>query len=72
MKFEEMDATAPLAKQLQEPYGGSVVLINKFTVALEDGTHWSQRGPTTRRTSSSSQVSYPPSSTGGSARAPCS
>ena len=36
MKFEEMDATAPLAKQLQEPYGGSVVLINKFTVALED------------------------------------
>jgi heme-degrading monooxygenase HmoA len=36
MKFEEMDATAPLAKQLQDPYGGSVVLINKFTVALED------------------------------------
>ena len=36
MKFEEMDATTPLAKQLQDPYGGSVVLINKFTVALED------------------------------------
>ena len=36
MKFEEMDATAPLAKQLEDPYGGSIVLINKFTVALED------------------------------------
>ena len=31
-----MDATTPLAKQLQDPYGGSIVLINKFTVALED------------------------------------
>ena len=36
MRFEEMDTTTPLAQQLQDPYGGSVVLINKFTVAPTD------------------------------------
>ena len=36
MKFEEMDRTTPLAKQLQDSYGGPVVLINKFTVAPSD------------------------------------
>jgi len=36
MKFEEMDSTTPLAKQLEEKHSGPVVLINKFTVSLED------------------------------------
>ena len=72
MKFEEMHPLAPLATQLQDPYGGSVVLINKFTVAPEDRDALVARGPTTQRTLSSSQVSCPPSCTEGSARAPCS
>jgi heme-degrading monooxygenase HmoA len=36
MRFKEMDATIPLSKQLEVPHGGPVVLINKFSVALED------------------------------------
>ena len=36
MRFEEMDAAAPLARQLQEPHAGSVVPIYKFTVALDE------------------------------------
>ena len=36
MKFEEMDSTLPLAKQLGEAHQGPVVLVNKFTVGLGD------------------------------------
>lgn len=36
MRFEDMDGTTPLMKQLAEPHGGPVVLVNKFTVARED------------------------------------
>ena len=36
MRFEEMDATLPLAKQLGEAHDGPVVVVNKFTVALGD------------------------------------
>jgi len=36
MRFEEMDPLVPLAKQLAEAHSGPVVLVNKFTVALEE------------------------------------
>lgn len=36
MKFEEMDSTTPLARQLEDEHVGPVVLVNKFTVGLED------------------------------------
>ena len=36
MTFEEMHPMTPLAQQLQDPFGGSVVLINTLTVALKD------------------------------------
>jgi heme-degrading monooxygenase HmoA len=36
MRFEEMDPTMPLTKQLAADHSGPVVLINKFTVAGED------------------------------------
>jgi heme-degrading monooxygenase HmoA len=36
VKFDEMDATTPLSQQLGREHAGPVVLINKFTVGLED------------------------------------
>src|SRR5262245_5836371 len=36
MRFEELDATTPLLKQLSGAHSGPVVLVNKFTVAPED------------------------------------
>lgn len=36
MRFEEMDVTIPLSRQLEASHAGPVVLINKFSVALED------------------------------------
>jgi heme-degrading monooxygenase HmoA len=36
MRFEDVDATMPLTKQLSAADSGPVVLINKFTVAHED------------------------------------
>jgi heme-degrading monooxygenase HmoA len=37
MRFEDMDVTFPLAKQLNANHAGPVVLVNKFTVAPDDG-----------------------------------
>ena len=36
MRFEEMDATISLSRQLEASATGPVVVINKFSVALED------------------------------------
>jgi heme-degrading monooxygenase HmoA len=36
MRFEEMDVTMPLTRQLGAAHAGAVVLVNKFSVALED------------------------------------
>jgi heme-degrading monooxygenase HmoA len=36
-KFIEMDGQVTFSKQLEEDVGGSVILINKFTVNSEDG-----------------------------------
>jgi len=36
MRFEDWDASLPLTNQLGATHAGPVVLVNKFTVALED------------------------------------
>ena len=35
-KFVEMDEQVTLSKQMEDDVGGSVILINKFTVKAED------------------------------------
>jgi hypothetical protein len=35
-KFVEMDEQVTLSKQMEDDVGGSVILINKFTIKAED------------------------------------
>jgi hypothetical protein len=72
MRFEEMDPLVPLAKQLAEGHSGPFVLVNKFTVALEERMPSPLPGRTTRRISSFNPALFRRSCTGDSEKVPSS
>jgi hypothetical protein len=63
-KFVEMDEQVTLSKQMEDDVGGSVILLNKFTVNAEDVDQFLKPGPMMLRSLSSSLDSSQPNCIG--------